>query len=1221
MKLIKRVLALLLCAVMLAAYIPVSGYAASGAPNISMIVDKTEANVGDTITVTLRCSDMTVGSFAAGIRFDTALLECTKVIGGRTDSDRTASVPYLKDDLGDWVKCTSMSKPAEANTTGSVGFVYANTEDWWYVALDFITATFTVKAEGEVTFTAYEQSDGTDGFIGDVEQKSVTIKEAAPACDHVGKTYTYETNNNGTHKVKCECGEYVNESESCDGSATCTALAKCSKCKAEYGNLGDHAYGNLVPATPPVHKQDKLEAGVDAHYFCDVCDTYFTESKVETTLEELTGETPVHTFGDWQTDDSKHWKECSCGLKSEEGAHTGGTATCTEKAKCSVCGTSYGDKEAHGYANGFRYTSDGAGSGTHTKYCRDCGVAIEGEKNVGCSDKTTKDHKCDACGYVMSQCADGNNDHKCDVCGETLSDHSYNYDCDKNCNVCGQETRPNAAHESNAAYACVAGQCKYCQTAMPAAANHTPEADDGDCTTDITCSVCGTVTTKGNANHTGGEATCTAKAKCNLCGKEYGELAPNNHKNPYIGTVFHSDGNGNHYQWRGCSDCKNAEIEKVNEAPCSDETTKDHKCDACGYEMSTCSDKAGDGNHNCDVCGKENVSGHSYGSATCDTPATCSECGATTGEALGHSFVDYVSNSDATCETDGTETAKCSRCDTTDTRTDEGSALGHIDENKDHKCDRNCGKADMGEHKDSATDNDHVCDYGCKEVLEACSDKASDGNHNCDVCGKADVSEHSYGNATCDAPATCSECGAPNGTALGHVDENKDHKCDRNCGKNTSSCVDSDKNHECDYAGCKAAMGEHKSNAAYPCQDGICEYCKVAMPATEAHTYENGACVCGAKLTGWEGKVYYENGNKVNGWKEVEGAWYYFGQDGYTTGAARVPYQTAAKYPYYNEDKAYADKKGNTFADVELAWYLFAENGVLSSFTGIQDGRYYVNGMAYWHPGFVQVEGEWYYFVGDADKGGNKMANGQIYVTRNAEAAGYKTSDQIVFVNGKVDTTVNGIVAKDNVLYYYENGKLMVGAGLIEIEECKYIYVRSAGQLAMGSYYLPKGLELAHGLYNIDANGYIINPMYSDFTGIKDGYYYVNGKLNYAGLIKIGEDVYYVRSNCQVATGTYWVTKTNGMMDPDKYEFGADGKMLQDGVYEATDGTYFYCKNGQKQIGTGVVKLEDEQGVYYIYVCSNGQLATGKYWPTKLNNLLPRGQYDWGTDGKYYPGK
>ena len=45
--------------------------------------------------------------------------------------------------------------------------------------------------------------------------------------------------------------------------------------------------------------------------------------------------------------------------------------------------------------------------------------------------------------------------------------------------------------------------------------------------------------------------------------------------------------------------------------------------------------------------------------------------------ALNHSFTNYISNDDATCTEDGTKTAKCDRCDVTDTQSDEGSAKGH----------------------------------------------------------------------------------------------------------------------------------------------------------------------------------------------------------------------------------------------------------------------------------------------------------------------------------------------------------------------------------------------------------------------------------------------------------------------------------------------------------------------------------------------------------------
>ena len=89
---------------------------------------------------------------------------------------------------------------------------------------------------------------------------------------------------------------------------------------------------------------------------------------------------------------------------------------------------------------------------------------------------------------------------------------------------------------------------------------------------------------------------------------------------------------------------------------------------------------------------------------------SCGEKGTETfeyGEALNHSFSNYVSDNNATCTKDGTKTAKCDRCDETDTVTDAGSKLNHSftnyvsdnnatcteDGTKTAKCDR-CNETD-----------------------------------------------------------------------------------------------------------------------------------------------------------------------------------------------------------------------------------------------------------------------------------------------------------------------------------------------------------------------------------------------------------------------------------------------------------------------------------------------------------------------------------------------
>ena len=43
----------------------------------------------------------------------------------------------------------------------------------------------------------------------------------------------------------------------------------------------------------------------------------------------------------------------------------------------------------------------------------------------------------------------------------------------------------------------------------------------------------------------------------------------------------------------------------------------------------------------------------------------------------GHTFANYISNNNATCTADGTETATCEYCDETHTRVDEGSMHAH----------------------------------------------------------------------------------------------------------------------------------------------------------------------------------------------------------------------------------------------------------------------------------------------------------------------------------------------------------------------------------------------------------------------------------------------------------------------------------------------------------------------------------------------------------------
>ena len=84
-----------------------------------------------------------------------------------------------------------------------------------------------------------------------------------------------------------------------------------------------------------------------------------------------------HQWGDWQHDDTQHWRSCAvpgCQMKDSLGSHDG-TATCTERATCSICGAAYGttDPNHHGltHHDGTAATCTQPGSLEYWQ-CSDC---------------------------------------------------------------------------------------------------------------------------------------------------------------------------------------------------------------------------------------------------------------------------------------------------------------------------------------------------------------------------------------------------------------------------------------------------------------------------------------------------------------------------------------------------------------------------------------------------------------------------------------------------------------------------------------------------------------------------------------------------------------------------------------------------------------------------------------------------------------------------------
>lgn len=62
----------------------------------------------------------------------------------------------------------------------------------------------------------------------------------------------------------------------------------------------------------------------------------------------LTAVFEPHIFTEeWKYNDTAHWQECTCSVRTKERVHDGGTASCSVRAKCTTCEQSYGKIAAH----------------------------------------------------------------------------------------------------------------------------------------------------------------------------------------------------------------------------------------------------------------------------------------------------------------------------------------------------------------------------------------------------------------------------------------------------------------------------------------------------------------------------------------------------------------------------------------------------------------------------------------------------------------------------------------------------------------------------------------------------------------------------------------------------------------------------------------------------------------------------------------------------------
>ena len=245
-------------------------------------------------------------------------------------------------------------------------------------------------------------------------------------------------------------------------SDTDTDLNGTAKTAAEFAN------GDVL---------DELKAGRNDSPW-DSCQ-YVAAAKITLPVFKGQGDAHDHQSNDWKSNETEHWQVCTCGAVFHKAEHSGGTATCTEKAKCAVCGAEYGDVLGHDFTTSWTHDDN-----EHWKQCSRC----DKKDDVG-------PHTWDN-GTITTA-------PTCTKAGKKT------YSCTK-CDATKIEPIPATGHSWKSDW-------------TSDATHHWHECDNENC--DVTDNA----GKNGYAEHSGGKATCKAQAVCEICGDSYGSPDQNNH--------------------------------------------------------------------------------------------------------------------------------------------------------------------------------------------------------------------------------------------------------------------------------------------------------------------------------------------------------------------------------------------------------------------------------------------------------------------------------------------------------------------------------------------------------------------------------------------------------------------------------------------------------------------------------------------------------------------
>ena len=494
------------------------------------------------------------------------------------------------------------------------------------------------------------------------------------------------------------------------------------------------------------------EDGNTAYWTCSACEKWFSDENGTTEItdkdsvvKKATGHTPSAA---WSYDGDHHGHVCAtCNAVLDKAAHSGGTATCSAQATCEACGQKYGATTEHDY----QWNHDAA---QHWKECSACSAIDPAnpktnhnfgewvtEKEATCTETGTQKRTCADCGYsetaeiamiahtlthheaVTPTCtATGSIEYwQCSVCSKKFSNADCTVEVTDSEIALEKVSHKLTKTEAKAPTCTKAGNIEYwtcsvckklfsdaegkteitAQDTVIAATGHTRSdvwSSDGTYHWHV-CTICNAELDK--AEHSGGTATCQAKAICDVCKAEYGTTTAHTFISKHDDTQH----------WKECSICgaidsENpktnhtfGEWETVTDSTCTATGTKKHTCTGCDYsETGVIEKKAHTTEHHdrvdptctttgsieywqCGACGKK------FSDAACTTEVTdvtldklphsagtawekdttyhwhlCVNCESEVMDKAAHTYGDWVVITEATETETGLRKRTCSVC-------------------------------------------------------------------------------------------------------------------------------------------------------------------------------------------------------------------------------------------------------------------------------------------------------------------------------------------------------------------------------------------------------------------------------------------------------------------------------------------------------------------------------------------------------------------------------